>query len=82
MKLVKVTHHRGKDPEETSEFVWFEGSKEEVLKRFRRQVEYLLPVFEGLKPIAAKLNEHECFATFAEGLSKFAYWVRVEVRAD
>jgi len=80
MKIVKVTHYEGADPEETSEFVWKEGTVEELLPVFKRLVNYILPVFEGLSLIAQGFDEEVPFGTFANELSKYAYWVRVEIR--
>lgn len=81
MKIVKVTHYEGYDPEELSEFVWKEGTIEEIKPVLKRLVEYILPVHEGLALIATGYDDSgRPFATFANGLSINSYWVRVEVR--
>ena len=80
MKIVRITHYQNDDPEETSEFVWDEGTIEEMKPVAKRLVEYILPVFEGLKLIAQGYEKGSPFKTFANGLSKYSYWVRVEIR--
>lgn len=80
MKIIKITHYQNDDPEETSESIWREGSLEELKPVAKRLVEYVLPVFEGLTLIAQGYEKGNPFKTFANGLSKYAYWVRVEIR--
>lgn len=81
MKVVKITHYRGDDEFETSESIWCESSNiEEIKKQAKRLVDYILPVFEGLTLIAEGIENNVPWKTFSEGLSKYAYSVRVEVR--
>ena len=77
MKIVKTTHFRNNDESETSDYVWYESNNsEELMKKLKRTCE-LLVNFEGLQCIANCPEEH--WATFAESLSKNAYWVRVSI---
>ena len=77
MKIVKTTHYRNHDEFETSDYVWFESdNQKELIKKLKRTCE-LLVNFEGLQCIAKCPEEH--WATFAENLSKNAYWVRVSI---
>ena len=77
MKIVQITHFRNNDESETSDYVWYESNnQEELMKKLKRICELLIN-FEGLQCIAKCPEEH--WATFAEGLSKDAYWVRVSI---
>lgn len=81
MKIVKITHYRGDDEYETLESIWCESQDiEEVKRQAKRLVNYILPVFEGLNLIAEGIEKNVPWKTFSEGLSKYAYSVRVEVR--
>ena len=81
MKIIKITHYRGDDEYETTESVWYESSNiYEVKEEAKRLVNYILPVFEGLTLIAEGIENGTPWKTFSEGLSKYAYSVRVEVR--
>jgi hypothetical protein len=80
MKLLKIIHNEGAEPDDIQTYVWKEGTEEELRPVAKRLVEYLLPVFEGLTLIAAGFTEEgKPFKTFANGLSNSAYWVRVTV---
>ena len=77
MKIVKTTHYRNHDEFETSDYVWFESDNpKELMKKLKRTCELLI-TYEGLQCIATCPEEH--WATFAENLSKNAYWVRVSI---
>lgn len=81
MKIIKITHYRGDDEYETSESIWFESPNiEEIKKQAKRLVDYILPCFEGLNLIAEGIDNDVPWKTFSEGLSKYSYSVRVEVR--
>ena len=81
MKLIKITHYQNDEPDDISEFIWKEGTEEELRPVAKRLVEYLLPVFEGLSLIAQGFKEDGTpFKTFSNGISNTAYWVRIEVR--
>lgn len=81
MKLVKTTHYQGYDPYDTSDFILCEGTKDEVQRVATRWATYTLPVFEGLQLIAEGIDPQtqSCFKTFANGLSKNSYWVRLTI---
>lgn len=75
MKIVKYTHYRNSEEDETDRYIWFEGNDEkELMVKLGRVVQLLLS-FEGLQCIGKCPEEH--YAVFAEGLSKDAYWVKV-----
>lgn len=81
MKILKITHYEGNEPDDISEFIFKEGTEEELRQVAKRLVEYLLPVFEGLSLIAQGFKEDGTpFKTFSNGISNTAYWVRIEVR--
>ena len=77
MKIIKTTHYRDHEEFKTSDYIMFESDNpEELVKKLKRTCE-LLVNFEGLQCIAKCPEEH--WATFAENLSKNAYWVRVSI---
>lgn len=76
MRLVKVTHYEGDDEFEISEFILKEGTPQEVLPVCKR---WALPVYEGLRLIATGEESDKKWMTYSNGLSKMAYWVRLEI---